>query len=43
MYAGHGRGIFLMRELMDEVKFQKGGRQVVMKKTARQKSRQRSR
>jgi serine/threonine-protein kinase RsbW len=42
IYAGHGRGIFLMRELMDEVKFQKGGRQVVMKKTARQKSRRRS-
>ena len=43
IYAGHGRGIFLMRELMDEVKFQKGGRQVVLKKTARQKPRQRSR
>lgn len=32
LYSTHGRGIFLMRQLMDEVRFQKGGRQVVMKK-----------
>ena len=32
--SGHGRGIFLMRELMEEVKFQKGGRQVVLKKAS---------
>lgn len=35
LYSSHGRGVFLMRELMDEVKFQKGGREVVMRKAAR--------
>jgi serine/threonine-protein kinase RsbW len=40
LYAAHGRGIFLMRELMDEVQFEEGGRVVVMKKTG---TRQRSR
>lgn len=32
--AGHGRGIFLMRQLMDEVRFEEGGRQVVMGKAS---------
>ena len=31
----HGRGIFLMRQMMDEVAYRKGGRQVLMKKAAR--------
>jgi serine/threonine-protein kinase RsbW len=32
LYSSHGRGIFLMRQLMDEVQFEEGGRVVVMKK-----------
>lgn len=32
LYASHGRGIFLMRQLMDDVEFEEGGRVVVMKK-----------
>jgi len=32
VFGTHGRGIFLMRQLMDEVGFQKGGREVVMLK-----------
>lgn len=45
IYAEHGRGIFLMRQMMDRVRFQKGGRQVVMKKAAasRRQVRRRSR
>jgi serine/threonine-protein kinase RsbW len=35
IYAGHGRGIFLMRQLMDHVQYEEGGRQVVMKKASR--------
>ncbi|MEE9234427.1 MAG: ATP-binding protein [Candidatus Acidoferrales bacterium] len=35
IYRAHGRGIFLMRRFMDRVRYQKGGRQVVMKKAAR--------
>lgn len=35
VYASHGRGIFLMRQMMDEVAYRKGGRQVLMKKAAR--------
>ncbi len=34
IYSGHGRGIFLTRQLLDEVKFHKGGRQVVLKKAS---------
>lgn len=34
IYASHGRGIFLMRQMMDRVHYQKGGRQVLMKKAA---------
>lgn len=41
--SSHGRGIFLMRQLMDEVEFDKGGRQVVMKKQAKQPVRARRR
>lgn len=32
IYSSHGRGIFLIRALMDEVQFEEGGRQVLMKK-----------
>ena len=32
IYSSHGRGIYLIRELMDEVHFEDGGRTVVMKK-----------
>ncbi len=35
VYETHGRGIFLMRQLMDEVRFEEGGRKVVMSKTGR--------
>lgn len=35
IFSSHGRGLFLMRELMDEVRFEEGGRQVVMKKGTR--------
>jgi serine/threonine-protein kinase RsbW len=31
--SSHGRGIFLMQQLMDEVRFEEGGRQVVMTKS----------
>jgi hypothetical protein len=31
----HGRGIYLMRALMDEVRFEKGGVVVHMRKSAR--------
>lgn len=30
LYAGHGRGVYLIRELMDEVIFEKDGSQVKM-------------
>lgn len=44
IYSSHGRGIFLMRALMDEVHFEAGGRQVLLKKAAsRQPHRNRSR
>jgi len=39
IYASHGRGIFLMRRMMDEVTYHKGGRKVVMKKAARPRHR----
>jgi len=32
LYASHGRGIFLMRQLMDEVSYVNGGREVQMRK-----------
>jgi serine/threonine-protein kinase RsbW len=32
LFAGHGRGVFLMRHLVDEVEFNLGGRQVVLRK-----------
>ena len=35
LYSTHGRGVFLMRRLVDEVKFNLGGRQVVLRKRFR--------
>ncbi len=35
VYLGHGRGIFLMRQLMDEVRFQNGGTEVELRKRKR--------
>ena len=32
MHEGHGRGAFLMRRLVDEVEFNLGGRQVILRK-----------
>jgi serine/threonine-protein kinase RsbW len=32
LYSNHGRGIFLINELMDEVKFQKNGTEIHMRK-----------
>jgi serine/threonine-protein kinase RsbW len=32
LYSVHGRGIYLINELMDEVKFEKGGREIHMRK-----------
>ncbi len=32
MHEGHGRGVFLMRRLVDEVEFNLGGRQVILRK-----------
>lgn len=32
LYAENGRGVYLMRRLMDEVHFEHGGNQVVMRK-----------
>ena len=37
--SGHGRGIYLMRTLMDEVRFEGGGTVVHMRKVARTPSR----
>jgi len=34
IFAGHGRGVFLMKHLVDEVEFNLGGRQVVLRKRA---------
>jgi serine/threonine-protein kinase RsbW len=42
IYSGHGRGIFIMRQLMDEVWHEEGGRKVVMKKAAASPRRTRS-
>lgn len=32
IYSSHGRGVFLMRRLVDDVEFKLGGRQVVLRK-----------
>ncbi len=32
VYAGHGRGIYLINQLMDEVRFEKGGTEIHMRK-----------
>ena len=32
LYSSHGRGIYLINELMDEVRFERGGSQIVMRK-----------
>ena len=32
IFASHGRGIFLINQLMDQAEFRKGGRQVVLRK-----------
>ena len=32
IYADHGRGIFLINELMDEVRYEKGGTEIWMRK-----------
>jgi serine/threonine-protein kinase RsbW len=32
IYSGHGRGIYLMRQFMDEVQFRNGGREVELRK-----------
>lgn len=32
LYAGGGRGVFLIRQLMDEVHFEQGGNQITMRK-----------
>ena len=37
----HGRGVFLMRQLMDHVHFRRGGREVVLVRTVRQADTQR--
>jgi serine/threonine-protein kinase RsbW len=31
-YAGGGRGVYLIRQLMDEVHFEQGGNQIIMRK-----------
>jgi len=33
IFRGGGRGLFLIRQLMDHVEFRKGGRQIVISKT----------
>lgn len=38
IFAAHGRGIFLIRRFMDEVKFLRGGREIRMRKRLRAKS-----
>jgi serine/threonine-protein kinase RsbW len=35
IYSSHGRGVFLIQQLMDEVSFEDGGRAVVMKKNGK--------
>ena len=38
IYSSHGRGIFLIKQLMDDVEFQDGGRSIVMKKNGKKPS-----
>lgn len=38
IYSSHGRGIFLMRQLMDEVRFEDGGRTILMRKDSAKKT-----
>lgn len=40
VYLHHGRGLFLMRELMDHVEHRKGGREVVIHRTRKQRHRE---
>jgi hypothetical protein len=35
VFSHHGRGIFLIRQLMDEAEHRMGGRQIVMHKRMR--------
>jgi len=30
LHAGHGRGVYLIRQLMDEVQFESGGKEIKM-------------
>jgi serine/threonine-protein kinase RsbW len=39
LYSHHGRGIFLINQLMDEVRFERGGREIHMVKRVRPGSR----
>lgn len=32
IYKSHGRGIFLIRQMMDQVRYRRGGREVVMRR-----------
>lgn len=34
LFASHGRGVYLMKRLVDEVQFNLGGRQVILRKRA---------
>ena len=34
VFETHGRGIYLINQLMDEVRFEKGGTEIIMKKKA---------
>jgi serine/threonine-protein kinase RsbW len=34
LYASHGRGIYLINQLMDEVQFKRGGTEIWMRKRA---------
>jgi serine/threonine-protein kinase RsbW len=33
IYSNHGRGIYLINQLMDEVRFERGGSEIHMRKT----------
>jgi serine/threonine-protein kinase RsbW len=35
IYKAHGRGIFIIRQMMDRVRYRRGGREVVMRKQRR--------
>jgi anti-sigma regulatory factor (Ser/Thr protein kinase) len=32
IFATHGRGVFLIKQLMDQAEYRKGGRQLVLRK-----------